>query len=64
MRSNYLDMYDGVHEDEVYINRFDDSSDLSTTYLGKTSMTRESKSGREISHIRTGLYFGKIVRWH
>ena len=39
MRSYYLDMYDGVHADVVYTNRFDESSDL---------------GGREISHIRTG----------
>ena len=33
----------GVHTDVVYTNRFDESSDLSTTYLGKTTMTRETK---------------------
>ena len=43
MRSNYLDVYDGVHADAVYTNRLDESSDLSTTYLGKTPMTRETK---------------------
>ena len=43
MRSNYLDMYGGVHKDVVYTNRFDESSDLSTTYLGKTAMTRKTK---------------------
>ena len=35
MRSNYLDMYVGVHADVIYTNRFDESSELSTTYLGK-----------------------------
>ena len=43
MRSNYLDIYDGVHADAVYANRFDESSDLSATYLGKTTMTRETR---------------------
>ena len=43
VRSNYLDMYEGVHADVIYTNRFDESSDLSTTYLGKTKMTRETK---------------------
>ena len=42
MRSNYLDMYDGVHAEVVYTNKFDESSNLSTTYLGKTKMTRET----------------------
>ena len=40
MRSNYLDMYERVHADVVYTNRCDESSDLSTTYLGKTMMKR------------------------
>ena len=43
MRSNYLDIYEGVHADIVCTNRSDESSDLSTTYLGKTQMTREIK---------------------
>ena len=43
MRSNYLDMYDGEHTDVVYTNRFDENSDLITTYLGQTKMTRETK---------------------
>ena len=43
MRSYYLDMYDGVHANIVYTNRFDENSDLSTTYLGKIKMTRETK---------------------
>ena len=43
MRSNYLDIYDGVYADIVYTNRSDESLDLSTTYLGKTTITRETK---------------------
>ena len=39
MKSNYLDMYEGVHTDVVYTNRFDKSSDLSTTDLGRTTVT-------------------------
>ena len=42
MMSNYLDMYEEVHADVVYTNRFGESSDLSMTYLGK-KMTRETK---------------------
>ena len=43
MKSNYLDMYEGVHTDVIYTNRFDESSDLSTTYLGRTTVERETK---------------------
>ena len=40
MRTNYLDMYDGVHTEVWYTKRYDENSDLSTTYLGQTEMTR------------------------
>ena len=36
-------MYEGVHADVVYMDRFDENSDLSVTYLGQTKMTRETK---------------------
>ena len=43
VRSNYLDMYEGVHADVIYSNRFDESSDLSSTCLGRTSVTRDTR---------------------
>ena len=30
-----MDIYDGIHSDIVSSNRFDENSDISTTYLGK-----------------------------
>ena len=36
LKSNYLDMYEGVHTEMVYTNRFDENSGLSMTYLGQT----------------------------
>ena len=36
-------MYDGVHADVVYTNRFDESSGLRTTYLGKTTVISKTK---------------------
>ena len=41
LKTNYLDMYEEIHAGMVYSNRFDESSDLQTTYLGGTNMTRE-----------------------
>ena len=35
LKTNCLDLYEGVHADVVYSARFDESSDLSTTYLGR-----------------------------
>ena len=43
LKSNYLDMYEGVHTEMVYTNRLDENSDLSKTYLGQTKMTRETR---------------------
>ena len=47
LKKNYLDMYEEVHADMVYSNRFDENLDLSTTYLGRTNMTRETKVNAE-----------------
>ena len=63
MRPNYLDMYEGVHADVVYTNRFDESSDLSMTYLGKTKMTRETKVKAEEKFLISGQGYtlGKLL---
>ena len=36
LQTKYLDMYEGVQSDIVSSSRFDENSDISTTYLGKT----------------------------
>ena len=43
LKPDYLDLYEGVHTDIVYSNRFDECLDLSTTYLGTRDMTRGTK---------------------
>ena len=40
LRSKYLNIYEGVYAEMVYANKFNENSDLSTTYLGQTKMTR------------------------
>ena len=44
LKSKYLDVYEGVYAEMVYTNKFNENSDLSTTYLGQTKMTREQRS--------------------
>ena len=39
----YLDRYEGVQPAVLNMTRFDDNTDLSMTYLGRTDMTRTSK---------------------
>ena len=35
LQEEYMDVYEGIHSDVVSSNRFDENSDISTTYLGK-----------------------------
>ena len=35
LQEEYVDIYEGIHSDIVSSNRFDENSDISTTYLGK-----------------------------
>ena len=39
LREEYLDRYKGVKPEIVDTTRFDENSDLSTTYLGRIDMT-------------------------
>ena len=34
-QEEYMDLYEGIHSDIVSSNRFDENSDISTTYLGR-----------------------------
>ena len=42
-KSRYLDIYEDVYAEMVYANKFNENSDLSTTYLGQTEITRDTK---------------------
>ena len=43
LQEEYLDVYEGIQSDIVSSNRFDENSDISTTYLGKV----ESKGNQD-----------------
>ena len=42
LKSDYLDVYDGVYAEVISTNRFDEDMDLSTTYLGQVDMSRKT----------------------
>ena len=42
-KARYLDVYEDIYAEMVYASKFNENSDLSTTYLGKTDMTRNTK---------------------
>ena len=63
LKSKYLDMYEGVYAEMVYTNKFNDNSDVSTTYLGEMKMTRDTKIKAEERFPITGQGFasGKLL---
>ena len=40
LKEEYFDKYDGIHTEISQVTRFDESTDLSTTYLGRMDMIR------------------------
>ena len=40
LKAEYLDVYEGVYAEIISTDRFDEDTDLSTTYLGQVDMTR------------------------
>ena len=63
LKSKYLDMYEDVYAEMAYANKFNENSDLSTTYLGQTKMTRDTKIKAEERFPITGQGFasGKLL---
>ena len=49
VKSDYLDMYDGVYAEVINTNRFDEDTDLSTTYLGQIGMSKKTEVKAEES---------------
>ena len=43
LRTEYLDVYEGVYAEVISTDRFDEDMDLSTTYLGQVDMTRNTE---------------------
>ena len=42
LKGEYLDEYEGIQLEILSTGRFDENSDLSTTYLGRANMTKAS----------------------
>ena len=62
-KSEYLDVYEGIHAEIVISDRFDEDTDLSTTYLGQTNMTRDTEVKTEENFAITvhGYTRGKLL---
>ena len=62
-KARYLDVYEDIYAEMVFASKFDENSDLSTTYLGQTSITRNTKIKAEERFPITGQGFasGKLL---
>ena len=64
LQEEYLDIYDGIQSDIVSSSRFDENSDISTTYLGKIgNMEGQDKLKAEESFpiSENGYTLGRLV---
>ena len=66
LRGDYLYMYEGIQSEVTSTTRFDDNSDLSTTYLDRIDITRESKikPEKKIPISEQMVYNRKIIKWN
>ena len=49
LQEEYIDIYEGIHSEIVSSNRFDENSDISTTYLGRVGKENQHKLKAEES---------------
>ena len=49
LQEEYMDVYEGIHSEVVSSNRFDENSDISTTYLGRVNKEIQNKLKAEES---------------
>ena len=63
LKEEYLDVYDGIQSEVMNTTRFDENSDLSTTYLGRSDRTKGNKLKAEESFpiSEQGYTLGKLL---
>ena len=59
LREEYLDVYEGIQSEILSTTRFDENSDISTTYLGKVDKSKSTKL-KQKSHF---LYRNRGILW-
>ena len=63
LKSDYLDVYEGVYAEVISTDRFDEDTNLSTTYLGQVDMTRSTgvKAGESFPITARGYTKGQLL---
>ena len=59
LKAEYLDVYEGVYAEVISTDKFDEDTDLSTTYLGHLDMTRNTEVKVEENFPITALGYTK-----
>ena len=59
LRSEYLDVFESVYAEVISMDKFDEDTDLSTTYLGEVNLSRDTEVKAEESSPITAR--GKLV---
>ena len=59
LKFDYLDVYEGEYTEVISTDRFDEDTNLSTTYLGQVCMTRDTKVKAEESFPMTARGYTK-----
>ena len=55
LKTDYLDVYEGIYMEVISIDRFDEDTDISTTYLGQVDMARSTEVKAEESFPMTAI---------
>ena len=62
LQEEYMDIYEGIHSDIVSSSRFNENSDISTTYLGKIENNRDKLKAEESFPIsENGYTLGRLL---
>ena len=62
LQEEYMDIYERIHSDIVSSNRFNENSDISTTYLGKIENNRDKLKAEESFPISgNGYTLGRLL---
>ena len=63
LKEKYLDIYEGIQAEILNTTRFDENSDLSTTYLGNSDRSKNDKfkTGESFPILEQGYTSGKLL---
>ena len=63
LKAEYLDVYEGIQAEIIHATRFDENSDVSTTYLGRTDRENKDKlkAAESFPIPEQGYTLGKLL---